>query len=148
MSKTRASLATAIILAIVLSPLIAPATWTDGHEKTATASPETDRRTTHSTRSDAKESPSPAAVESELSRLRPRLNVQRAVLASRQFRIAELEAQLHISTVEPEISSTGSTAAPPAISVVSQLAAGLVSPIAVQSGGPAEKAFKLGPVRT
>jgi hypothetical protein len=36
MSKTRPSIATAIILAIVLSLLMAPATWADGHEKTAT----------------------------------------------------------------------------------------------------------------
>jgi hypothetical protein len=151
MSKTRAFLSTAIAIVVFLSPSIGPATWADGTENTATGSPKTDKGTTAPADGGATESRASSAVENELSQLREELNAQHAVLNAQQARIAELEAQFHISTAEPPISTSGSTAAPAAVPAVSKPAAGLVSPIPVQSGGSAETqktsplSFKLGP---
>ena len=151
MSKTRTLLATAITLAMVLSPSIGPAAWADDTGKTTACSPKTNGGTTAPADGGAKESRSLCAVENELSQLREELNAQRAILDAQQARIAELEAQLHISTAEPAIPVSGLTADSAAISVVSQPVGGIVQPIPVQSGGSAENqkrsplSFKLGP---
>jgi hypothetical protein len=148
MSKTPVVLATVMTLVMVLSPSIASAAWADGTEKTKTSSPKTDGSTTAPAHDDPDESRSSSAVESELWQLREELNTQRAVLDAQQARIAQLEAQLHISTVE---SASGSTSGMGAVSVNSQPAAGTVQPILAQSGRSVEKqkksplSFKLGP---
>jgi hypothetical protein len=151
MSKTRAFLATAITVAVVLSTSNAPAVWADDTgKKTTTDSPKADGGMT--TPADGgKESGSPFSVENELSQLRGELNAQRAILGAQQARIVELEARLHISTAEPAIPASGSTADSAAVSAVSQPAVGMVQPIPIQSGGSAENrkrsplSFKLGP---
>jgi hypothetical protein len=151
MSKTRVFLAMAITLALILSPSMGSAAWADGTEKTTTGNPKTDGGKTAPADDSARESRSSSVVENELSQLREELSAQRAVLDAQQARIAELEAQLHLSTAEPAIPAPGSTAGTAAGSVVSQPAAGSVPPTHGQSGGSAENqkksplSFKLGP---
>jgi hypothetical protein len=151
MSETRSFLAIAIALAMILFPSIGPAAWADDTGKTTTGSPKTNRGMTASADGGAKESRSLSAVEKELSQLREELIAQRAVLDAQQARIAELEAQLHVSTAESATPAYGSTAESAAVSVVSQPAAGTVQPIPAQSGGSAENrkgsplSFKFGP---
>jgi hypothetical protein len=150
MSKTRAFLATAITIAVVLSPSIGPSAWADGTEKTTTGAPKTDGGTT-APADGGKETRAPSSVENELSQLREELNAEHAVLDAQQARIAELEAQLHISTVEPAIPAPALGAGIAAASVVPQPAASSVSPISAQASGSAENrkssplSFKLGP---
>ena len=139
MPKTRTFLATAIALAIILSLTIGPAAWADDTGKTTTSSPKMDGSMTAPADGGAKESRSPSAVETELSQLREELNAQRAILDAQQARIAELEARLHISTAEPAIPASGSTAdSAAAVPVSSQPAMGIVAPVPGQSGGSAE----------
>jgi hypothetical protein len=151
MSETRSFLAIAIALAMILFPSIGPAAWADDTGKTTTGRPKTNRGMTASADGGAKESRSLSAVEKELSQLREELIAQRAVLDAQQARIAELEAQLHVSTAESATPAYGSTAESAAVSVVSQPAAGTVQPIPAQSGGSAENrkgsplSFKFGP---
>jgi hypothetical protein len=150
MLKIRAFLATAITLAAILSaPMTAPA-WADGAEKTTTGSSKTDTGTTAPAEGGANGSRAPSAVENELLQLREELNAQHAALDAQQARIAELEAQLHLSTVQPAMLESGSTAGNEAVSVVTQPAASIVSLTPPQSGGSAENqkksplSFKLG----
>jgi hypothetical protein len=151
MSKTRAFLATAITLAMVLAPSIGPPAWADDNGKTTTGPPKTDGGMTAPADHGTKESRSPSAVENELSQLRDELNAQRAILDAQQARIAELETQLHSPTAEAAIPASGSTADSAAVSLVSQPAAGTAQPIPAQSGGSVENqkrsplSFKLGP---
>ena len=126
MPKTRTFLATEIALAIILFLTIGPAAWADDTGKTTTSSPKMDGSMTAPADDGPKESQSASAVENELSQLREELNAQRAILDAQQARIAELEAQLHISTGEPAIPASGSTADSAAVSVASQPAAGSV----------------------
>jgi len=151
MSKTRAFLAIAMTLAMVLSPSMGPAAWADGTEKTATGSAKTDGGTTAPTERGSKESGSSSAVEHELSQLKEELSAQRAILDAQQARIAELESQLHSSAAKPAIPTFGATADNAAVSSVAETAAEVGLPVPAQSGGSAEKqkrsplSFKLGP---
>lgn len=150
MSKTPAFLATAVTIALILSSSTAALAWTDGTEKTTAGTRKADVGTPAPADSGAKENRTPSMIENELSQLREELNAQRAVLDAQQARIAELESQLHISTGAPAIPASGLTAASAEVSVVSQPAAGIVSPTPPQSGGSAENqkesplSFKLG----
>ncbi len=152
MSKTQAFLATALTLATVLSPLIGRAAWADGTEKTTSGSPKADVGTIAPADGSTKERSAPSAVENELSQLREELKADRAALDGLQARIAELEAQLHVSTqpaksVSESTPSTGTAED----SFATLSASGIAAPRAVQSGGTQETAkgsplsFKLGP---
>jgi hypothetical protein len=153
MFKTNALLATAITLAMILSPSISPAAWADGTEKTTAGSPKADGDTTALADNGSKENRSPSAVESELSQLKEELNAQRAILDAQQARIAELEAQLHGSTAKPVMPVPGATSDSGPGSGVSEPARGAAQPIPAQSGGSAENqkksplSFKLGPAQ-
>ena len=150
MFKTRGFLATAITMTLLQSTSIAATAWADGTEKTTKDSPKTDTGTTAPAGGSAKESRDPSAVENELSELRKELQAERAVLDAQQARIAKLEAQSHISTVEPAIFASGPTTIATADSAVSQPAVSIDSSIPHQSGGSAENykesplSFKLG----
>jgi hypothetical protein len=120
MSKRWAFLTMAITIAAVFSLSTPKAVWADGTEKTATGSPKTTGNTTPPEDGGFKESPSLSAMENEILQLKKDLNDQRAILDAQQARIAELEAQLHVSPTAAVIRASGSTADGEAGSVVLQ----------------------------
>lgn len=150
MVKIRGFLATAITMTLILSPSMAAAASTDGNEKPTTEPSKTDTGTTVPADGGTKETRAPSEVENELLQLREALGAERVALDAQQIRIAELEAQIHISEVEPVIFASGSTAVTAAVSAASQPVADVVSSTPPQSGGSEDNqkksplSFKLG----
>src|SRR5579862_2782229 len=85
-----------------------------------------------------------SAVEGEIQQLREELNTQQALLQSQQARIAQLEAQLHVGSAQPEVlaivPASGSASAPGSApssysSSAQPISAAMASPNPPQSGG-------------
>jgi hypothetical protein len=151
MPQTRAFLAVVITLAVFLFCSMTPIAWADGAEKAKAPASKPDGIAAEPPKGATAEGRTPVAVEHELSELKEELNAQRAALEAQQSRIAELEAQLHLSTPQPAKAVSVSTAGNAEESFIAPPAPGIAAPSAVQSGGSQEKdkrsplSFELGP---
>jgi hypothetical protein len=128
-----------------------PIAWADGEKAKASAS-KADGAAAQPPKGEAGETRPPVAIEQELSELKEELSAQRAALGAQQSRIAELEAQLHLSAAQPAKPASESSLGTTGDSSVALLAAGIAAPHAAQSGGSQEKtkrrsplSFELGP---
>ena len=145
MSQTRAFLATVSTLAFFLFCSMPATTWAEGAENDKASTSKPDGVAAEAPKG-AGETPAPAAVEHELSELKEELRAQRAALEAQQSRIADLEAQLHLSTAQPAKPASESTLGTAEDSIAPPSASGVAASTAAQSGGSQKETTKRSPL--